>query len=55
MRRFLILVAAILLFVSLDLVAFRGQHVQAVWLQAKHYGQQLNSEMQYWLRKAGVR
>jgi hypothetical protein len=55
MHRFLILVAAILLVVSLDLVAFRGQHVQAVWLQAQHYGQQLNAEIQYWLRKAGAR
>ena len=55
MRRFLILVAAILLVASLDVMAFRGEHVRAVWLQAQHYGQQVNAEIQYWLRKSGIK
>lgn len=34
-----------------DQVAFDGRYSSAVWLEAKHEGQQLKQDVDYWIRR----
>ena len=39
---------------AIDALAFDGRYTKAAWQEAKFQGQQLNSQIQYSLRKVGL-
>ena len=54
MRAIFVLTVLIGVFWAIDTLAFDGRYTQTVWREAKYQGQQINYEIQYWLRKARV-
>ena len=55
MRAFLVSTVVILgTLWAIDTLAFEGRYTQAVWQEAKFQGQQLNSQIRYTFRKAGL-